>query len=88
MLFLSRSNVDVMYAELLKFLWRFYITPETLLITSQIELINKRRFVKIALDKSSKTFVVHIADLKVMSIYLSKFSQIQDLDDFILAILQ
>lgn len=59
--FLFFSNADIEFAELAKLIWRFYNTAETLLITSQVELIDKKEFVKAALDKNSEIFAVYIA---------------------------
>lgn len=64
--FLSFSNANVEFAKLRKLTWRFYDTIEALpttkalSITSWVELINKRKFAKIALDGNSMTFVVHV----------------------------
>ncbi len=49
--------------------------------TSQVKLIDTRKFAKVALDENSKTFVVHIANLEVqtaMLIYPSKALQVQN----------
>lgn len=52
---------------------------KTLSLTSQVKFINKKKFVKIALDKNLKTFIVHIATLKkpnTIPIHLSWISKI------------
>lgn len=41
------------------------MAAEALLITSQVELINKREFATTALDENSETIVIHIAALEV-----------------------
>lgn len=41
-----------------------YILVKTLLITKRVELINKTKFAKAALDKNFETFVMHIAALE------------------------
>ncbi len=68
--FLSLNNVDVKYAELGKLTWRSYIVAEALLITSWVEFINKKEITKAALDRNSKTFVVHIAALELLTAML------------------
>ena len=68
--FLSLSNVDIEFVELEKLTWRSYTTIKALHTTSQVELISKKTFVKVALDENSKTFIVYIAALKVTTIYL------------------
>lgn len=35
-------------------------------ITKQVELINKKEFIEVALDKESNTFVIHIANPKTL----------------------
>ena len=48
--------------------------------TKQVELIDKKEFAKVALNKNSKTFVVHIASLNlVLKIRLDKKAQIASL---------
>ncbi len=74
--FLSFNNANVKFAELEKLTWRSYIVAEALSITSQVKLIDKREFAKVALDENSKTFVVYIAILEVMTIHLSRTAQI------------
>ncbi len=77
--FLSFNNADVEFAELGKLTWRSYTVAEALPTTSRVELINKREFVKAALDRSSKTFVVHVTALEiltVMPIHPSRASQL------------
>lgn len=79
MSFLSISNANVKFVELEKLIWRFYITAEVLSTAIQVKLINKRKFVKAALDKNSEIFVIYIAAWKVQTIihiYLLKTAQI------------
>ncbi len=76
MSFLSLSNVNVEFAKLGKLTWRFYNTIKALPITSQIELINKKEFAKVALDKNLETFIVHVSALEVTTIHLSQANQI------------
>lgn len=58
--------------------WRSYITIEAVSTASKIELINNKEFAGVVLDEDSKTFVVHVVTLEVMSIYSFKTFQIQD----------
>lgn len=64
MSFLSLSNVNVKFAKLKKLTWRSYDTAEALPITCKVALINKRKFVKVTLDKNYKTFVIYVAVLE------------------------
>lgn len=50
MFFRPFSNEDILFAnrELIE---RFYITAMTLLMTKQVEILNKEEFVKVTLDK-------------------------------------
>ena len=63
MLFLTLSNADIKFAKK-ELIWRFYNAAEALSTTKQVELINKKEFVKAVLDEESKTFVVHVAALE------------------------
>ncbi len=76
--FLSLSNADIKFAELGKLIWRSYTAAEALLTTSRVELIDKKKFAKAAMDENSETFVVHMSALDVAesSIYLSRAAQI------------
>ncbi len=76
MFFLSLSNADVEFAKLEKLTWRLYTTIETLPTNSQVELIDKREFIKAPLDENSDTFVIHVATLEVMTIHLFWVAQI------------
>ena len=90
MLFLSFSNANVKFAELKRLTWRTYIIAEALPTTNQDKLIDKKEFAKTALDQKFETFIVHVAALKVSTaipFHLSRTSQIQRLDEPILAAL-
>lgn len=76
--FLSLGNTDVKFTESRKLSQRFYNTAEALPTTNRVELIDKRKFAKIALDKNFKTFVTYVAALKAMPIHPSKIFQVQD----------
>lgn len=70
-LFRFFDNTNIEFAELGKLTWRSYIVAETLSTTSYIELNDKKEFAKIALDKNSKTFVIHISTPKDYQRYAS-----------------
>ena len=81
-LFLTFSNANIQFAEK-ELTWRSYITTETLPNTKQVELIDKKEFVKVALDENSETFLMHVvaleASLAGMSIHPDKEAQIASL---------
>lgn len=87
MLFLALSNAYVQF-DIKKFSWRFYIIAEALSTTSGIELINKREFAKVALNKNSEIFVVYVVILKTMPIHPFRISQIWRTDGPMLVVLQ
>ena len=58
MLFLAFSNIDIEFTKLKKLTWRSYTTTKALSITNRVEFINKKEFVKMALDKNLETFVI------------------------------
>ncbi len=73
MFFLALSNVDVEFAGLGKLIWRSYTIAEILLTISKIELIDKKKFAKVTLDKNLETFVIYVVILAAeMLIHLYK----------------
>ena len=42
-------------------MWRFYTANETLSTTKQVQIVDPKEFIIIALDVDNKTFVVHVA---------------------------
>ena len=66
MLFLILSNSDIQFVEK-KLTRRSYTTAKALPTTKQVELINKKKFVKAALDEKSETFVVYVTFLNLVS---------------------
>ena len=68
--FFTLSNVNIQFAKK-KLTWRSYITAKTLPTTKQVEIIDKRKFAKTALDKNVEVFVVYMTSLSLnsMSIY-------------------
>lgn len=77
--FLPLSNIDIGFTELKKLIWRFYTIAKGLSTTSRIELINKKEFARVVLDKNSEIFVMYISTLKAITIYLSLVAQITTL---------
>ena len=75
------SNGGIQFAEK-ELTWRFFTTAKALLTIKRVELIDKKKFAKAALDKKSKTFVIHVAALKAllgsreMTIHLTRVAQI------------
>ena len=58
---------------------KFYTTAKLLSITCQVELIDKKKIAKVALNKNIKVFVIHVSFLSLelkRKIYLSKKAQI------------
>lgn len=64
MLFLFLTNANFQFSAG-KLTWKPYNFAAVLPITSQMKLIDKKEFAKIALDKNLKTFVVYISALEV-----------------------
>ena len=60
MFFLKISNVDVLFGKK-TLTWRTYTTHKALLTTKQVQIINKKDFIIVALDANSETFVMHMA---------------------------
>lgn len=64
--FLPLSNADVEFIESDKLSWRSYNTVKALPITSRVEHINKKEFIKTALDENSEIYVMDVATLKAI----------------------
>ncbi len=76
MLFLIFNNADFQFdAE--KLTWRSYTATKALPTTSRVEHIDKREFAKVAMDKNSKTFVVHMSALDVAESLIYPFRTAQ-----------
>lgn len=78
MFFLSFINANLQF-DTKKLTWKTYTTTKAIPITKQIELINKHKFAKMALDKISNTFVMYVTALETPSeitIYLSQVAQV------------
>ena len=79
MFFLIFSNTNVQFVEK-ELTWRSYTITKTLPTTKQVELINKKKFAKVALDKKSETFFIHMALLNLIpGIYPDRTAQITSL---------
>lgn len=63
--FLSFNNANIQFIEK-KFTWKFYFTTKTLSTTKLVELINKKEFAKIVLNKESETLIVYVIALKAL----------------------
>lgn len=64
MLFLSFNNANIKFAKPEKLIWRFYLVVKVLPTINQVELMNKKEFVKTVLDKNAKTFIMYFTALK------------------------
>lgn len=76
MFFLIFSNANVVFKdqELIK---KFYTLIKALLITKQIQIINQKKFVVIALDLGKKVFIKYVVYLSsIIMIFLAQDSQI------------
>ena len=60
--FLSLSNADFQFSAK-EFDRSSYTIAEALPTTQRVELIDKHKFAKTALDENSETFVIHVAAL-------------------------
>ena len=60
-------------------IWKSYITNKALSTTKQVQILNKKDFVKAALDANSETFVIYMAiwEWKEMVIDARKKAQIE-----------
>ena len=80
MFFLTFSNVDIWFTER-ELVWKIYSAAETLLTTQKVEIIDKKEFATVTLNKENKTFVMHIAAFSVDSnVHTSQQAQIFLLD--------
>lgn len=76
MLFLTFFNANLRFAEK-KLIYRSYMTAKVRPTTSNIELIDNKKFVKPTLDENSESFVMHVAFiLDIILIHLVRGAQI------------
>ena len=66
MLFFTFSNADIQFAKK-ELMWKFYTAKKAPPITYRVELIDKKEFVKVALDEHIEAFVVHVSSLSLGS---------------------
>lgn len=76
MSFLFLSNANIKFAKLRKHIWKLYITAKALSTTSWVQFINKRKFIKIALDGNLDIFIMQVVILEAKPIYSSQTAQI------------
>ena len=75
MLFLICSNVDIQFAKK-KLTWKTYTIEKTLPAVCRVKLIDQKEFIKVALDKNIKAFVMHVSSLRLkITIYLVRKAQ-------------
>ena len=60
MFFLKISKTDVAFDKK-TLMWKSYTIKNVLPIIKQVQLVDPKKFVKVALDTDSKTFVMHVA---------------------------
>ena len=65
MLFLTLSNANIQLAKK-ELTWRSYTAAEALSTIKRVELINKKKFAKVALDEEFEIFVMHVAALEAL----------------------
>ena len=75
--FLKISNADVSFGEG-TLTWKTYTTNEALPTTEQVQIVDPKEFVIVALDVDSETFVVHVAirEREEMPVHSEKQAQV------------
>ena len=74
--FLTLKIADIKFAEG-DLTWRTYTATDALPISKKIQIINQKKFAKVALDPNQEAFVVYVATLSSeMAIHLSRLAQI------------
>ena len=78
--FLNLSNADIQFAKK-ELTWRSYTAAEAMPITKRVEIINKKKFARAALDENVEAFVVYMTSLGLnsMSIHPAREAQITSL---------
>ena len=64
MLFLFFSNANIQFARK-KHTWRSYITTKALLTIRWVEIIDKKKIIKAALNENIEAFVMHMTSLSL-----------------------
>ena len=59
MLFLKLNNANVLFGEKI-LIWRSYTTNKVLFTSKQVQIIDKKNFVIVALDTNSKIFIIYM----------------------------
>ena len=77
MLFFTFSNTNIRFAEE-ELIWRTYTAIVILPITKRVQIINWKKFAKVALDPKKEAFVIYITTVsaKSMIIHLAHKAQI------------
>ena len=80
MLFLKISNTDVAFGKRI-LTWKSYTTNKALPTTEQVQLVDPKEFVIVAIDADSKTFVLYVViwEWEEMLVHSEKWAQIQDI---------
>ena len=58
--FLKLSNINVLFSKK-TLMWKTYTINKALFITKQVQIIDKKDFVIVALDVNNKIFIMYIA---------------------------
>lgn len=74
MLFLIFSNVDISFIER-ELVWKIYSAVKALPMTQRVEIINKKEFAVVTLNKKDKTFVVYMTALSIVDSNVYLFRQ-------------
>lgn len=69
------DKVDIKFTDK-KLIWKTYTAKKILLTVCQINFINKKELAKNTLDKNANAFVIYVALLTLMIIYLLQKIQI------------
>lgn len=64
--FFFLSNVDIKFANIKKLTQIIYITAKAIFTAKQVELIDKYKFFKVALDENSEIFIVYVEVSKTL----------------------
>ena len=77
MFFLKISNGNMSFGEG-TLMWKFYTTNKVLLTTKQVQIVDSKKFIIVALDIDNKTFVMHVAIKKQeeMPVHFEKQAQV------------
>lgn len=65
-LFMTFNNAVILFLEQ-ELIWGSYTIVETLPITKQVELIDKKEFTKTVFNKNFEVFIIHMATFSLAS---------------------